>query len=348
MKIEVLATDGSPLGVTEQTIWGNDPMRIGCGGAELAILTLCAEWTDLGHEVTFYNNPIVPNGSRFEQRPINAFDPSGSRDILIVLRSPNPRAINATGLKVWFSMDQYTVGDFRAFAPLMDKIVVISEFHQKHFKEAYGIDNTIAIDIPVRIHDYDSYDCQRIPNRLLFSSVPDRGLENVWRMWNAITRRVPEAHVVITSDYRLWGSGENIQHYRTKWIVKNSYTYMGALKRDKFLEEQLKADILFYPGHYDELFCIAAAEAQVAGAYPLTSNTGALETTNMGTVIRANPQDPRNDITYVDALCELLEDREKLEKLRKKVQKRAIERFSPERILKEWEEKVFGEDKCDN
>ena len=40
MKIEILCRDGSPLGVTEKSINGDDG-RLGVGGAELALLTLC-------------------------------------------------------------------------------------------------------------------------------------------------------------------------------------------------------------------------------------------------------------------------------------------------------------------
>ena len=38
--IHVLANDGSPLGVTEKSIFGEDG-RVGVGGAELALLTMC-------------------------------------------------------------------------------------------------------------------------------------------------------------------------------------------------------------------------------------------------------------------------------------------------------------------
>ena len=41
-----------------------------------------------------------------------------------------------------------------------------------------------------------------------------------------------------------------------------------------------------------ELFCIAVAESQVAGAFPVTSDVGSLGTTNMGRVIHGHPSDP--------------------------------------------------------
>ena len=98
MKIDVLCTDGSPLGVSYKTIWG-DKWQIGVGGAELALLTLCEMWTQAGHIVTLYNDPRELNASPFEQRNTSDFIPNENRDILIVFRSPNQKAIVAKGLK---------------------------------------------------------------------------------------------------------------------------------------------------------------------------------------------------------------------------------------------------------
>jgi len=124
MRIEILTTDGSPLGVTSKTIWG-DGFRIGVGGAELALITMCEEWTKAGHEVILYNNPFEQNASPFEQRGVNEFEPNGERDALIVFRTPNPRAIPSNGLKVWWSTDQYTSRPFEEFGQFMDKIVIL-------------------------------------------------------------------------------------------------------------------------------------------------------------------------------------------------------------------------------
>ena len=137
MKIDVLCTDGSPLGVTSKTVWG-DQWRIGVGGAELALLTMCEQWTKYGNEVVLYNNPMEGNASPFEQRSVGLFDPKGDRDVLIVFRSPNPLALVSNGMKVWWSCDQYTIGDFSRFAGGMNKIVCISNFHAKQIPPRVG------------------------------------------------------------------------------------------------------------------------------------------------------------------------------------------------------------------
>ena len=167
---------------------------------------MCEEWHKNGYEVCLYNNPQgEADFSPFEQRPISAFGPDDRRDVVINFRSPNPKSIIAKGMKVWFSCDQYTVGDYKQFAPTMDKIVCISDFHKQYFMEHYGILHATKIDLPVRVHDWHGLDIEKRKNSLIFTSVPDRGLSFMREAWNRIKADVPDAFLTITSDYRLWG-----------------------------------------------------------------------------------------------------------------------------------------------
>ena len=87
LKIDILCNDGSPLGVTEKSIFGEDG-RMGVGGAELALLTMCRAWQYYGNDVTLYNNPNNPLASTFKQRNISDFHAKDERDVLIIFRSP--------------------------------------------------------------------------------------------------------------------------------------------------------------------------------------------------------------------------------------------------------------------
>lgn len=342
MKIDVLCNDGSPLGVTERTIYGEDG-RVGVGGAELALLTMCRAWQFYGNTVTLYNDPREIGASSFEQRPIGDFDPSAQRDVLIIFRSPNARAYGANGLKVWWSCDQSTVGDFREFSGVVDKIVTISPRHSKFFRDYYGIENTIPIDLPVRTWEYDC-DVPKIPKRCIFTSIPDRGLMELHAAWPRIVAEVPEASLVITSDWRLWteyASEENIRQYRLAFARQPNVIYRAAISREELIRVQMEADLHLYPCVYDELFCISVAESQVAGAFPVTSDTGSLATTNMGRVLHGNPQDPKWQDTFVRNVVELLRD-PKLPEKQGWIRDVSAKRFSVEGIVKTWRREVFS------
>lgn len=334
LKIDILCNDGSPLGVSPEDIYGEGG-RIGIGGAELALLTMCEEWAK-ENDVVLYNNPIRQS-SLFEQRRINTFDPHSDRDILIVFRSPNHRVSGAKGLKVWWSCDQYTVGNFKTFAPQVDKIVSISPFHVRFFAERYGITNAQYIDIPVRLNDYPE-GVEKIDKRLIFTSVPERGLKIVAETFPEI-RRQTGADLVITSDYRLWGSSANNSQYIQHFLGMENVQFLGAVQRRRLVDEQMKAMIHYYPSVYEELFCIAVAESQCAGALPITTGMGALSTTNMGVVIEGGANSPAIKKLFIEKTVEYLEN-PRLSEISKELQRKARERFSLSRISKEWD-RVF-------
>ena len=343
-KIHILCNDGSPLGVTEKTMRGEDG-RLGCGGAELALLTLCSAWKFYGNDVVLYNDPKEFGVSSFEQRNVADFNPSEDRDILIIFRSPNIRIANAKGLKVWLSCDSYTVDDFSAFAHKVDRIVTISPFHTNYFKTMYGITNAINIDLPVRTWEYtDVETIEKKPHQCIFTSIPDRGVMELHAAWPRIQAQVPDANLVITSDWRLWAdwcTEEQIRHYKLAYAHHPNITYLGAVKRDRLVQLQMESSIHTYSCVFQEQFCISVAESQVAGVFPVTSDCGALSTTNMGRIIHGNAQDPNWQDVFVKNVVELLND-PKLPEKQKWIREVAKKRFSIETILAQWDSKIFS------
>jgi hypothetical protein len=201
MNIDILCNDGSPLGISLQDLWGAGRRGVGVGGSEYALLTMCEGWFNAGHRVRLYNDPLDPRGSPFGQFPIKDFNHRDkSRDVLITFRSPNEKAVVSTGLKVFWSCDQYTVGDYTKFAPTMDKVVCISDFHKDYFQRVYNIQDAVAIDLPVRTQDFAEMVIEKHPKRLIFTSVPDRGLNFLRDSWMGIKTAHPEASLVITSE----------------------------------------------------------------------------------------------------------------------------------------------------
>jgi glycosyltransferase involved in cell wall biosynthesis len=341
-KIHILCRDGSPLGVTEKTMRGEDG-RLGVGGAELALLTMCGAWQFYGNDVTLYNDPKEIGASSFRQLPVSDFNPHDERDILIIFRSPNPMVQHAKGKKIWWSCDSYTIDDYRSFREQVEKVVCISPHHAKYFKEMYGITDGIAIDLPVRTWEYRE-SVTKIPKRCIFTSIPDRGVMELHSAWPRIHAEVPEASLVITSDWRLWAdwcTEEQIRHFKLSYARHPNVTYKGAIKRDELIRIQQEADLHLYPSIFNEMMCISVAESQVAGVYPITSDTGALPTTNMGMVIHGNSQDSAWQDVFVQHTVELLTD-SKLQQKQEWIREVSRKRFSVENILNQWEEKVFN------
>jgi glycosyltransferase involved in cell wall biosynthesis len=104
----------------------------------------------------------------------------------------------------------------------------------------------------------------------------------------------------------------------------------------------MKAQIHYYPCSYEELFCIAVAESQVAGVLPITTPTGALESTNMGIIIDGDLNSNATQQMFVQTTIEALANPE-LYKIQRKLMDKARERFDLQNIMKQWSEKVFNE-----
>lgn len=339
MNIDVLCNDGSPIGVTLADVYGGNG-RVGVGGAELALLTMCEAWHNIGHRVRLYNSPRG-TGSPFRQYSVDMFNPHEERDILIIFRSPNPRITHAKGKKIWWSCDQYTVGNFTEFHGKVDKIVTISPFHANYFKNNYGIQDTTVIDLPVRTQDYQE-PVEKIKHRMIYCSIPDRGLSLLAQAYPRIKQTVPDASLSITSDYRLWGVLEprNEKHIQ-RFLGMEGVRFLSAIPRLDMVREQMLAEVQAYPCTYDELFCYSVAECQTAAAYPVTTPTGALATTNMASLVTEGIGTPHFNRIFSDLVIETLLDphlRDKQQTLREM----AMQRFSLERITNEWE-KLFNE-----
>jgi glycosyltransferase involved in cell wall biosynthesis len=108
------------------------------------------------------------------------------------------------------------------------------------------------------------------------------------------------------------------------------------------IREQLQAQMLAYPATYNELFCYAVAEAQVAGCYPVTDNISCLGTTNMGCILAGDARSIGFKNAFVEEIVYNLQHPDELKLKRSEVQKKARERFSFETILQQWNELVFN------
>jgi glycosyltransferase involved in cell wall biosynthesis len=341
LKIDVLANDGSPLGTHLADVYGENN-RIGLGGAELALHTMCDAWHNAGHQVRLYNNPLHQGLSPYRQYSIDSFSPHDDRDILIIFRSPNHRINSAKGKKIWWSTDQYTVGSFEEFSRQVDEIVTISPRHAQYFEDIYKIQNTHVIDLAVRTQDYEQ-EVEKVPNRLIFCSIPDRGLDILANCYGAIKEEIPDTSLVVTSDYRLWGvASAGNEGFVQRFLGVGGVKFLGAIPRRDMVQEQMKAQIQAYPCTYDELFCYSVAECQIAGALPITSDIGALGTTNMGVLISGNMRDRLWQNAFVDMIIQNLKSPE-LSRIQAGVRRKALKRFSLPNIMKQWDE-VFEND----
>jgi glycosyltransferase involved in cell wall biosynthesis len=272
-------------------------IEAGVGGAELALLSLTKVLADMGNIITVYNNPKtsgVHEGVEF--RDVRSFNPEDTRDAVVLFRTPYPKYKSCKGRHVFWSCDQFTTGSFdRDIFPFSDTIICISDRHAEYFLSRYqeiDVAKMEVVGLGVRAWEYEGVDVVKDPFHCIYCSMPDRGLEILQEVWPKIVERVPKAHLTITSDYRLWGSSTpRNENHRLAWTGVKNVEFLGRVPRSQLVKLQLSAGLQPYPCTYDELFCISTAECQVAGCVPITSETGALVTTNLyGKKISGSPK----------------------------------------------------------
>lgn len=202
--------------------------------------------------------------------------------------------------------------------PYVDKVITISSYHENYLKAVYGpTDKHMTIDLGVNVEEYKNQ--EKIPGKLIYCSVPRRGLKNLLTFFPEIKKRVPHATLVITSDYRLWGqeSGMNEEFIHAFENIPG-VTFLGKIPRAELVAHQKSSEVLAYPCDYEECFCISALECIAAGAVPVTSSIGALPTTvgDAGIVLSNTPGYPEYDIKFVESVVSLLTSKEKIKELR--------------------------------
>lgn len=312
----------------------------GVGGAEYALIHLTRMLVKLGLDVWVYNDcPVqgVFNGVNYAHR--STFEYSDYCDVFVLFREPirNLEFVNSP-IKIFWSCDQQTSGKWEETVyPFIDKIVAISDHHKQHLRKWRDANSEFVEVIDLGI-DLDSYlnPIPKIEGKMIFCSVPHRGLAALKSIYPKIKQRFPKASLVITSDYTLWGvkDPDNAQYKNLGEMP--DVIFLGKISRSELVRHQLESEIMIYPCNYEELFCVAAAECIAAGAVPVSVPIGALKTTiaDSGVLIRdgmGNFED-----AFVDAVVDLLTNTTLRSKLMVEGRTRMFTKYNWKVIAEKW------------
>jgi len=282
-----------------------------------------------GHEMTVYTHtkkeevydgvrwvPLRPDG-KFKDRP-------ASVDVAIAYDSPQIlMSINAH-VRI---LENQTNNPTLIGLPdgLIDMFVFKSEWHKtavSHVTPTLPLERCVVISNGINISLYaDRANIKKVPNRLIWTSSPDRGLHHALRIFERVQREIPDAtfHVYYNFD-NAFESSKYGMDYRTEclWRAKRllqtvpNVTYFGAVDKKTLAQAQMEAQMLLFPEDTitpTEGFGISVGEAMAAGAMALLSTCDCLP--EVWGPASAMLSLPINDIVWADAVCELLGDHEK-------------------------------------
>jgi glycosyltransferase involved in cell wall biosynthesis len=286
-------TDADVVIACGHTIESWDPKTAaehGIGGSETAVIEMAKRLAASGCRVRVFcrtENPGLYDG--VEYRAMSDLDAVDGCDVFIAWR--NAGLLESVPAKVkWLWAHDTGIAAADAWRlSLADRVLSLSKWHSLHLAEQHP---EIARKIEqtrngIELSRFDVA-IERNPHKAIYSSSPDRGLDQLLEMWPAIRARVPDAQLHV-----FYGSAGFAKDYRDDlyWRLA-ALAPMGVIDRGRvdqgqLAREMLSAGVWLYPSWsggkpFTDTSCISAMEAQAAGMRVVSGSHGALPETAKG------------------------------------------------------------------
>lgn len=309
---------------------GDELTRRGVGGSEYAVINFARELIQTGRfnvrvyckclREGWFDNILYKDNSKMLKDLVEL-----KPDLLICSRNFEPLLEN--NFKEKYGIKQTIVWGhdlavdpnwnyFESALPNIDKIVLLSRFHEENILQRFPIiptEKLMIIPDGVDTRRYSEREnIQKVPGKCIYSSTPYRGLDVLLKMWPQIRARVPHATLHIFSSIKVYGEyfddspWEDL--YQTAKSMPGVY-YHGTVRQDRLAKEQMESELCLYSNTFQETCCITAMECQSALTPIITSNLGALPETikkDCGIIIPGDPYSEEYKTAFIDATVNLL------------------------------------------
>lgn len=294
--------------------------ELGCGGSETSAAWLMREFAKIGCQPILY----AMDGQVYDgviYRGFNTFNPqSPPCHLFVSSRIPELFDNNIAAVQKWLWFHDIHRWDRLTpeRASEIDVIVTLSKWHANFTKATYPFLKDAEVidmdDMPLTYEDCvapekwhegakcrklpkiaiigDAIDTEhfkeitekRIPNRFIWCSSPDRGLEQVLNLWPMIKRHLPDAELKIFYGWDYFNHATVIPEYAAYkekilgMLNQPGVEWCGRIGQKQLAKELMKADAMLYPPPHDfrETYGIAFVEAQAAGCLVFYRQNGAL------------------------------------------------------------------------
>lgn len=345
----------------------------GCGGSETALIYMARELHKLGHEVYVFNRCGENHGDYdgVKYRDLTEFGPllkAGLKfDVLVLFRDLDMLKIlgpDASGIGIkkkiyWAHDDQSylwnnpkmleTVGKWLNYNA--DFVFAVSNWQAGIYAEKFGVKKEKIFITRNGINlELFKDEVKRENNRLIYSSVPDRGLDILVEIFPEIRKQFP-AELYTFSSFKVYGAPET--DLKLKELFEKARAegihVMEPVTQKELAKELQKSMLLLYPNHsatfhpvFAETSCITVLEAQAAGTPVITSNRGALPESvingETGVIIDGDPYSKEYKEKFIAETISLLKDQNRWRKMSANARKRIQEIYSWSTIAREWQE----------
>ena len=284
----------------------------GLGGTEIAVSRVAEAMARYGHEVTVAGQCINGYHNRVDWKNIQTFEevftkaPSDWFDVVIgvnylhFLQYVKDVNLNPKYKVFWLHNTEYhefykgeELPNQTEMLHEIDLVVTPSPWSNAVFHETYvlPLENTTRpwrglIQSQINGIDPENFkmNCKKDPNKFIWSSAVDRGLDRLLDNWLKVKEVMPEATLDIyypkyanphTQDDRGWYNIGGILD-RMNDLKDYGVNDMGTVSQTELHNAMQKASYWMYLTDYEETFCITALEMQMSGVFCIVSDTAAL------------------------------------------------------------------------
>lgn len=293
-----------------------DPTTVsGIGGTEIALRTIAKEMVKFGHQVIVsgqVQNLGLVNGvewihtDQLHERYFNQIDVIVSASyihFMVEFENYNAKKVlwaHNTHHHPWFRGEMLPNAD--ELTHQVDMTVCLTQWHADQWANKYnipqdkitiignGIDTSTFIGQP-----------EKIKNKFIWSSAPERGLAQLLEYWPTIKKGVPSASLdIYYPDY----ARVQIREFERLISRLDGVNVMGTRTQAILHDAMLRADYWCYMTDYEETYCITALEMQYANVLPIVTRKAALNETVHGGIIN-NDNSETNWLNAIQTIYDL-------------------------------------------
>jgi tetratricopeptide (TPR) repeat protein len=223
-----------------------------------------------------------------------------------------------------FCLSEWHVGYFLNIFPQFKDITV--PFYYGIDVNKFNNEETALNNEPgpkTNIHMQIVESVQKIKNKFIYSSFPNRGLLQLLQMWPKIFNKYPDATLHIYADVNgKWVNsvaGDLIQQIKELLSTLNNcgINYRGWVNKSELADAWKTSEYWFYPCTFMETFCLTAVEAALSKTLAITNGLAALQNTvgDRGVCINGDASTPEWQEEALLELFSIMENKPKREEL---------------------------------
>lgn len=193
--------------------------------------------------------------------------------------------------------------------PKLKRIFCLSEWHAGFFTSSFPTltDKTTSLYYGIDDSRFLS-DRNGDRSRFIYSSMPDRGLVVLLRMWPRIREIIPTAELDVFCDiHHPWCNRVQpamMEEIRSMLRSLSGVRVHGWVSKERLAMGWREAGVWFYPCIFTETFCLTALEAALSRTLAITNHLGALSETvgDRGFIVDGDPLTEEWQTRALDAL----------------------------------------------